>query len=339
MSPTRRRPARLNDVADAAGVHFSTVSRVLNGNTDVSIRPETRERILDVARQLRYRPNALARGLKLASTGALGMLVPSLRNPVLSAIIRGAFERAWERDFVVVLAEDTSETAGQAAYERLVNEGRIDGLLVTSARPGSPLLERFLEHHVPTVFVNRRHPGSRRNVSMREEDAGRLAAEHLLELGHRRLAHLAGLSDLDTARRRKEGFAAATVAAGAQVEVAHAPFEERGGYEGMRALLATDPRPTGVFVSNINQAVGSLAGARAAGFAAPADLSVVTYDDDPVAEFLEPPLSVIRMPLFELGVRSVDALLAQLEGEPPSDVVVETPPELVRRASTAPPPA
>ena len=335
MARDTARPARLNDVAQAAGVHVSTVSRVLNGNTDVSIRPETRERILEVAGRLRYRPNAIARSLKLATTGALGMLVPSLRNPVLSAIIRGAFERAWERDFVVVLAEDTSETAAQDAYERLVEEGRIDGLLVTSARPGSPLLDSFLEHHVPTVFVNRRHIGSGRNVSMREEEAGRLAAEHLLELGHRRLAHLAGPAELDTARRREKGFTTAAAAAGAEVDVAHAPFEERGGYEAMQTLLPAERRPTGVFVSNINQAVGALAGARAKGLSAPADLSVVTYDDDPVAEFLEPPLTVIRMPLFELGVRAVDALLAQLEGASPSDVVVETPPVLVRRRSTA----
>jgi DNA-binding LacI/PurR family transcriptional regulator len=331
------RPPRLDDVAREAGVHLSTVSRVLNGTDKGSVRPETRERILEAARRLRYRPNAMARGLKLAQTGALGLLVPSLRNPVYAAIIRGAFDRAWERRFVVVLAEDTGQSAAQAAYERLVEEGRIDGLLIASARPGSPLVDAYADHLVPSVFVNRRHPGSGRNVSMREEDAGRLAAAHLLGLGHRRLGHVAGPPDLDTAARRAAGFVAAVREAGLEPSVTCAPFEERGGHEGLHALLSLDAPPTGIFVSNINQAVGAMAAARAAGRRIPDDVSLVGYDDDTVAEFLDAPLTAIRMPLHELGAVAIDTLLEQLEGAPPRDVTVETAPELVIRASTGPP--
>src|SRR5919206_242496 len=116
----RARPARLDDVARVAGVHVSTFSRVINSSGDVAIRPETRQRILDAARELQYRPNAMARGLKLASTRTLGLLVPSLRNPVNSPIVRGAFNRAWELGYVLVLAEDTDESdAAEEAYERL----------------------------------------------------------------------------------------------------------------------------------------------------------------------------------------------------------------------------
>ena len=200
------RPTRLEDVAEAAGVHVSTASRVLNGGSEAAVRPETRLRIEEAATRLRYRPNAMARGLKLASAGALGLLVPSLRNPVYSAIIRGAFDRAWERDFVVLLAEDLGASSAQQAYERLVEEGRIDGLLIASARPGSPLFDHLVDDPIPCVFVNRRHLGSGRNAAMREEDAGRLAAEHLLGLGHTRLAHISGPEELDTARRRADGF-------------------------------------------------------------------------------------------------------------------------------------
>lgn len=339
MDGLHRRPARLGDVARAAGVHVSTASRVLNGTPGISIRPETRERIFDVARELAYRPNAIGRSLKTSTTGALGLLVPSLRNPVLSAIVRGAFERAWERGFVLMVAEDTSESAAQGAYERLVAEGRIDGLLVTSARPDSPALDRFVNSAVPTVFLNRRHASSNRNVVMRDEDAGAMAAEHLLGYGHTRLAHLAGPAEFDTAQRRLEGFAgAARAAAVAEPEVAHAEFDERAGFAAMQELLAREPRPTAVFVSNINQLVGALAGARALGLRVPAEVSVVAYDDDPVAEFLDPPVTTIRMPLFELGVRGVDALIDQFEGGAPRDIVLQTPPELVARSSVAPPP-
>jgi DNA-binding LacI/PurR family transcriptional regulator len=342
VKPVRKeplgRPARLIDVARAADVHVSTASRVINGTGTLVIRPETRARILATAERLRYRPNAIARGLKTASAGAIGLLVPSLRNPVLSEITRGAFDRAYERGYVVLLAEDSANSKALAAYDRLVGEGRIDGILVASARPRSPLLQQFAADAVPCVFVNRRQPGSGRNVSMREEDAGAMAAEHLLSLGHRRLGHVAGPADLDTARRRRAGFAAAAIKAAAEVVVEAAPFEERGGYEAMRRLAEREPRPTGVFVSNINQAVGAMAGARAAGLEVPLEVSMVGYDDDPVGEYLAAPLTVVAMPLYELGAAAVDSLIDQLEGARPHDIVLDTAPRLVVRASTAPPP-
>ncbi len=335
MSGARQRPARLEDVAREAGVHVSTVSRVLNGSQTITVRPETRQRIIDTARRLRYRPNAIARGLKTASAGALGLLVPSLRNPVYSSIIRGAFDRAWAGGMVVLLAEDTGGTSAQQAYESLVGEGRIDGLLIASARPGNPILKRFAEDLVPCVFVNRRHRGSGCNVSMREEDAGRMAAEHLLELGHRRLGHLSGPQRLDTARRRMQGFVDVATAAGAEVQIEEAAFDERGGAQAMSTLLSGRRPPTGVFVSNINQSVGALAAARIKGVLVPADVSVVGYDDDPLAEYLEVPLTAIRMPLWELGATAVDVLVEQLHGGAPRDVELETPPQLVVRESTA----
>jgi LacI family transcriptional regulator len=302
------------------------------------IRHETRERILKTAEQLRYRPNAIARSLKNSSAGAIGLLIPSLRNPVLSEITRGAFDRAWERGYVVLLAEDTENSQAQVAYERLVGEGRIDGMLVASARPGSPLLGAFADDHVPYVFVNRRVPGSNRSVSMREEKAGALAAEHLISLGHRRLAHLAGPEGLDTAMRRREGFVKEALQAELSVLVEAAPFDERGGFDAIQRLLRASVPPTGVFVSNINQAVGAMAGAREAGFRVPADLSLVSYDDDPVGEFLEAPLTVIAMPLYRLGSTAVDSLIDQIEGLAPRDVVIRTSPKLIVRASSAAPP-
>ena len=331
------RLARLEDVADAAGVHVSTASRVLNGSVPAAVRPETRERVERAAASLNYRPNAMAQGLKLATTGALGLLVPSLRNPVYSAIIRGAFDRAWERGYVVLMAEDTGASSAQQAYERLVDQARIDGLLIASARPGSPLFDHLSEKPIPAVFVNRRYVGSGRNAVMREEDAGRLAAEHMLELGHTRLAHIAGPAEIDTARRRSEGFVEAVRATGHRATVVAVPFDERSGRGAMQKLLRRRTPPTGVFASNINQAIGALAGARLEGVAVGREVSLIGYDEDPLCECLEVPLTAIRMPLGELGRVAVDALIDQVEGSPPRDVTVDTPPHLVVRESTCRP--
>ena len=336
MHSRELRSATLGDVARAAGVHVSTVSRVLTDAPRHRVSPETRERVRRVAAELKYRPNDVARALRTACSGALGMLVPSLRNPVYAEITRGAFRRAWERGLVVVLAEDVGGEDAERAYERLVQKSRIDGLLIAGARPGSILAAQAADVPVPFVYVNRRQPGAH-NVSMREEDAARVAAEHLLGLGHRRLGHLAGPRDIDTARRRLSGFRAAAKAGGAAVAVVHAAFDEREAYRAMGELVARAPRPTAVFTSNFNQAIGALAAARGARLDVPRDLSLVTYDDDPIGEFLAPALTSIRMPLQELGVAAVDAMLGRLDGRPPEDVTVGTAPELVVRASTARP--
>lgn len=335
MAARGSRQVTLYDVAREAGVHFTTVSRTLNGTADLNIRPQTRERILAAAERLKYRPNAFGRGLRLSSTHTLGLLVPSLRNPVYAAVVRGAFSRAWERGYVVVLSEDSEGGLAAPAYERLVIERRIDGLLVATARRGDPAAEQWCKAPVPAVFVNRRHRGGH-NVSMREEEAARLAAGHLLALGHTRLAHIAGPANLDTATRRVHGFRAAVREAGHRAPIVPVGFDERGGYRAMVELLGRSHPPTGVFVSNINQALGALAAAKRNGVTVPEQLSLVTYDDDALAEYLDPPLTAVRMPMQELGARAVDMLLDRISGDDArADVVLDTPPLLVERSSTA----
>jgi LacI family transcriptional regulator len=329
------RSTTLHDVARLAGVHVSTVSRVLTGSTQLNITEATRERIVEAARELNYQPNVVARALRGSSAGAVGMLVPSLRNPVYAEIIRGASERAWERNFALMIAEDQTGGDAERAYERLVRSGRIDGLLVAGVRPDSMITEAEATTNVPFVYVNRRHPGGH-NVSMREEDAARLATTHLLELGHRVIAHIAGPQQIDTARRRLAGFLDIATTARIEPYVVSAAFDERAGYAAMTELLASGPPVTGVFTSNLNQAIGALAAARDAGLTVPADVSIITYDDDPISDFLYPPLTGVRMPLHDLGTLSVDSLLDRVAGGASVDVTVPDLPVLVTRASTAP---
>lgn len=330
-------PARLVDVARAAGVHVSTASRVLNGREEASVREETRRRILAAAEELRYRPNAIARGLKTSTTTTIGLLVRSLDNPVMAEMARAAAARAWERGYVVVLAEDDGVIT-ERAWERLVDEGRIDGVLVASAATGGAILDFVDGARLPHVFVDHVHPGSGRNISMREADAGRIAAEHLVGLGHRHIAHLAGPPAFDSARRRAGAFRDAVAAAGLPdpLEVV-ADFTADDARREALALLADRPRPTAVFASSLSHVIGLLAAAREAGLAIPRDCSVLGYDDDPLLGFLPVPVTAIRMPMAELGRAAADALIAQIDGERPRDIEIATEPAIVPRSSTAPP--
>ena len=332
----RSTPVRLIDVARATGVHVSTVSRALHGGTGNGVKEETRVRIVDTARTLGYRPHAGARSMRLASTGAIGLLVPSLRNPVWAEITRGAFDRAWERGCVVVLAEEGSRGLAVEAYERLVLEGRIDGLLIGIGSHGDRLARRCERDGFPHVFLNRRLPGSGRNVAMDEEAFGRVMAEHLVDLGHRRIGYIDGPADVDTARRRLGAFAATCALAGAQVIAEGVDYTEAAGWAAVTALLDLDEPPTAIAGLNVLQAIGALRSLREHGVSVPDELSLISYDDDPFFDYLDVPITAIHKPVFELGATAVDALLDQVAGGRPRDTVLAPEPLVIERGSTSP---
>jgi LacI family transcriptional regulator len=337
--PTSGKAVRLVDVANAAGVGASIASRVLNGDPTVSIRPETRERILAAAREFNYRPNAFARGLKLARTTTLGMVVPNLAYPVNAEIIRGAERRAAAAGYVMLLADSEEFLQAGEAFERLLRERRVDGLLIASATTSEAALAELAREGFPFVLVNRRVGRLGPSVTVDDSRGMQLGVEHLIALGHRRIAHIAGPKDADTARRRLAGFRAAIREAGLRLPsalVSEASMDEESGYAAMERLLAETPRPTAVAVWSLASAVGALAAARRRRISVPAELSFVGFHDAPIASYLDPPLTTVRMPLREMAERSVDVLLELVAGERASSFVVETAPVLVERASTAP---
>jgi DNA-binding LacI/PurR family transcriptional regulator len=328
--PPRRR-ARLVDVAQAAGVHISTVSRVVN-DQPITLPPETRERILRAARELRYRPQAAGRMLRLASAGAFGLLVPSLRNPVWATVVHGAIARGNALGLVGLIAEDTGDGAQQLTYERLVSEGRIDGLIVCSAPVSDEMLEHLSEDDVPVVFANRGVAGSGRNIVMDEEGCVRLALEHLVGRGHRRIVQIDGPPTVDTARRRLAGFEASCRDLGVQGRVVSRPFEEAPVYEATLAELSAPDGPTALIVSNINQLLGALAAFAERGMTIGEDVALMSYDEDDMLDYLA--ITSIAMPLTELGAAAVDALADQIETGRIRDIVLDEAPRLIARRST-----
>jgi DNA-binding LacI/PurR family transcriptional regulator len=364
--PSRRRASRLIDIAEAVGVHTSTVSRVLNGDPAQSVRPEVYEKIWRTARQQGYRPNALARALKRRRTGALAFVIPLLRNPIWVRLQRGALQRASERGYVVMIMEEPGDDPQPpASYRYLVEESRADGLLLATslripAHADGGSLGRLTP--VPHVYVNRRGPERGNDVVMDEPGAVRLFVDHVAGLGHRSVALIDGPSAVDTVHRRAMATRRICAGRGIQLTVLHADATEEGGWVATERLLRRGTRgggtrasgnraggnagsgmlPTAWAVGSLNQMFGVMAALRAAGLAVPADMSVVSLDEDECLAFLDVPVTSVAMPLAELGSAAVDALIARIDqGEPgePGDVMIREPMSLVLRQSVAGPPA
>jgi LacI family transcriptional regulator len=335
--PARGQRVRLVDVATASGVTKSVASRVLNADPTLTVRPKTRDRILATATELGYQPHAGARALAGAESRALALLIPDLTNPVYSRIIRGAYQQAHLHGYVMLLAEDTASHQADESFTELVETGRVDGLLIASARPAHPLIGSPRLARVPHVFVNREVPGSGRNVGMDLAAASATAVRYLHNLGHRALGMVSGPPELEPARARAAGFVAEMSMLGLDPSaLAHGAFSEQGGAEAATELLTTTPGLSAIYASTLSQAVGVLHAARAQGRRMPEDLSVIAYDDLPLAEYLDPPLTTIAMPLLELGATAVTAVLAQLGGQPPQDIRVHTVPTVIERSSSRP---
>ncbi|MGW1024704.1 LacI family DNA-binding transcriptional regulator [Streptomyces sp. NPDC002577] len=335
--------ARLVDVARVAGVSKATVSKVLNGRQDLSVRPETRQRVHEAAESLGYRPHSGARALAGASTHALALLVPALANPTYVTIARGAYQRARELGYLSLLAEDFDGQEADESFNDLVQEGRVDGLLIASARPGHPLLDALSRSPVPHVFLNRSVEGSGRNVTMDVARSSVTALDHLHSLGHQAIGHIAGPSGITPSDDRKQAFLQHAEKLGlSAAPVASGDFTEEGGGAATLELLRTDadgsrPPVTAIYTSSLAQAIGAMSAIRDLGLRIPEDISVVGNDDLPIAGHLVPALTTVAMPLYELGTAAVDALVAAIQGAPLGDVVVPTEPHLVLRGSTARP--
>lgn len=333
--------ASITDVARVAGVTAGVVSRLLNDDPALRIRPETRERVLAAARELEYTPNHAARALRRARVGVLGLAVHDISNPVYGAVIEGAQTTASERGHVLLLADVMELARDNEAFARVIRSGAIDGLLLMRAgNERDRMVARISSARVPTVLINDRSR-TLGSVALDDRAAARLATSHLLELGHRRVALLRLDGRFARSADRVRGWKDACVAHGLETP---AEYVVGGGHTaaaggvGMRALLELERRPTAVVASSVLSAMGAVAAIRAAGLEVPRDISVVGYHDVFFTEHLAPPLTVVKLALREMGAVAVTTLLDQLDGAPARHVVVTEPePELVLRASTAPP--
>ena len=332
----------LKDVAESADVSLATAARVLREDPTLSVRVATRERVLAAARDLGYRPNRVASGLRTRRTGTIAIVLPDPQNVAWSETLRGVERAAADREYVVVMADAHGPTLDRQQLSRFVLEGRMDGLLVAFATIVDELVTQIVGRGLPLLPINSRSAIVDGSVTMDDATGSRLAVEHLIELGHRRIGFLAGRADTDVGRRREVGYRSAMADHGLAIDpawVLPGDYTERTARELGRELLSRDPTngPTGLYAVNLPSALGFRGAAREAGYRVPDDISLVTMDDHPFLEHTDPALTAVHLPMAEMGELGARMLIDVVDGQPMRHVVTTTAPRLVVRRSTAPP--
>jgi LacI family transcriptional regulator len=324
------------DIAREAGVSQATVSRVLN--RDPRVAPDTRARVLAVMERLDYTPNAIARGLVTSRTKLVGVVVSDVMNPFYPQLLEAIAERLGDRDLKMVLFNAGLER--EDAYTRVLLEQRVDGMIFTAAARDSPTVRHLAERGVPFVLTNRRSDGVTCDTATGDNVGGaRLVARHLLELGHERIAVIAGHPRASTSHERLEGIQAALAEAGRPLA---GDLVRQGNFSAAEArgltveLLGGADPPTAIFCLNDLMAFGALNGARHAGARVPEDVSIVGFDDVWMAGWETFELTTVHQPLAEMARASVDLLVERLERPRRPVRTLIFPTRLVVRATTAP---
>ena len=318
------------------------MSRVLNGHAGTTVRPATRERVLAAADRLGYRPSVLARSLRLQQTLMLGMLVPDITNPFFSSIIKGAEDAARERGYNLILCNSEDDPEREATCLHALREHQVDGLLIASSQMADDTITALREEGYPFVLLNRATQSAEDLAVVVDNHAAAVEAiAHLAALGHRRVGHIAGPQNTTTGIDRLQGYLAGVRAYGLADEpelvVEADAFSLEAGREALGVMLAGPARPTAVFAANDLIAIGMLQRLRDMGAAVPGDLSIVGFNDIPLAGLLEPALTTVRVPQLEMGAAGTRLLIDRLEGRPIGDVRLTLPTELIVRASSAAP--
>ncbi|MDX6319846.1 MAG: LacI family transcriptional regulator [Nocardioidaceae bacterium] len=332
----------LRDVAEAAGVHAATASRALNPATRKLVKAETARRVIHVAETLGYRPNPIARGLKTSKSGTVGLVIPDLTNPLFPPIVRGIEDVLEPAGFSGLIVNTDNDPGRERAQIEVLRSRQVEGLIVATARVKHPLLEQLHREGVVMVMVNRRPDGVDVPSITPDDAAGvALAVRHLADLGHRRVAHVAGPADTSTGVTRARSFRAAVHDLGLDEDpalVTSVPqWSEAAGADGLRRLLDADLGFTAIVAGNDLIALGCYDVFSERGISCPEDMSVVGFNDMPFLDKLKPPLTSIAIPHQQIGAGASRLLLdAIAEPHRPARSVL-LPLTLVVRGSTGPP--
>lgn len=332
----------LRDVADAAGVHPATASRALNPATRGLVNAETARRVIKVAEGLGYRPNPIARGLKTAKSSTVGLVIPDLTNPLFPPIVRGIEDVLEPAGYSGLIVNTDNDPQRELAQIELLRARQVEGLIVATALIDHPLMSRLHAEGVPMVMVNRRPDGADIPSITPDDAAGiELAVQHLADLGHRRVAHLAGPGTTSTGVARLRAFRNAVrdldLDADPALVVTCDHWSEEAGAEALRQLLDVRPDVTAIVAGNDLIALGCYDVFAERGVSCPSEVSVVGFNDMPFLDKLAPPLTTVAIPHQQIGAEAARLLLDAISepNRPARSVLL--PLSLVVRGSTAPP--
>jgi LacI family transcriptional regulator len=327
----------IRQIAKLAGVSRSTVSRVLNDHPSVS--REKREQVLHVIDETGFHPDPIARSLSSRRSHIIGLVIPLairslFEDPFFPRLIQGVSQGCNAHDYTLSLFLFHSQKEEKKLYRRISRKQLLDGVIVTATRAGTPLIPRLLESEMPFV-IQGRHEDSRVNyVDVDNVTGATTAVTHLLRLGYRRIATIAGPDDNAAAHDRNRGYLAALQDRGRPIDdhlIVSGDFTQSGGYEAMQRLLPH--KPDAVFVASDAMAMGALGAIRAAGLTVPGDMALVGFDDLPQSAMADPPLTTVRQPIQRVGALAVKTLIDILQNGPDLPRRLILPTELVIRDS------
>ncbi len=336
-----KRRVTSHQVAEHAGVSRTTVSFVLNEVESAQISPETRQRVLQAARELGYVPDAAARSLASGQTRTLGLVICQppdhiLIDAYLPQVLYGVSEVTREQGFRV-LVESVEDVSRPDAYIDLVRAKHIDGILLHGPRSDDSQLPILAADGFPIVCLGRFDGAPVYFVDANNQGAAACATQHLVSLGHQRIACITNSSpEYIGAAERLSGYCQALQAAGLPYDeslVCYGDFDPESGYRAMQSLLEVQPLPSAVFIASDVVALGAMAAIHQHGLRIPQDVALVSFDDVPLARYMLPPLTTIRMPAVEQGRRGAHMLISLINGEAPPERQVFLETELVVRRS------
>ncbi len=326
----------INDVAKKAGVSITTVSYVITGKRFVS--DELKERVNRAMKEVGYRPNNLARSLRLGRTDTIGLVIPDSSNLYFAEISRHIEDIGFDNQFTVFLCNSDDNPIKQSKYLDVLIAKQVDGIVFISAFNDKSDLEQLVEANIPFVIVDRDEKNSSADIVLVDNFAGgKMAVNELIRLGHRRIACITGPSMVNPSADRYLGYREAVEENGLPFlpeYVVSGDFRHKGGENAMNALLHLPEPPSAVFVCNDMMAIGAIQAINKFGLKVPEDISVIGFDNIPIAEAISPALTTIAQPISQITQNAMELLFRRMEGDTrdfPSRITLV--PELIVRDS------
>ncbi len=331
-------PANIKDVASRAGVHPSTVSRVLNPATRSMVSDSLAKKISRIAEELGYRRNPLASGLRTQKTYTVGIILPDITNPVFPPIVRGAEHTLDARGYNAILADSGSKQRSEKEIVENMKARHVDGLIIAAARRKDPIVDECIDQAIPLVLVNRTVDKHNVAAVINDDELGiELALEHLIELGHRRIAYVGGPQNTSTGFVRYRTFLKASKKLGLDIDrdlISNAKdYTELAGQATLARIMEHGKEFSAVLTANDLLALGCYDAMQERGLNCPNDISVTGFNDMPYVDRFSPPLTTLHIPLDELGVQAALLLLERIQQPDAPAKQLRLEPRLVVRGS------